>query len=74
MKQVKEYLEFGCLARPMREQLPADMRHRAKDLQSIHDAITILHVRGYLTDSETRRAEIRLIRRIETEVRGGKRA
>lgn len=65
-------IEFGCLAKPIKQFLPMGMKDRGRDLQMICDAISKLHVRGYLTDSETRRARLRLIRRIESEVRGGR--
>lgn len=67
-------LNFGCLEIPLTRQLPplGFSKDRARTLQKRAEAITTLLIGGLLTDCEVHRCRLRLIHRIEHELRGGK--
>ena len=64
-------ITFGAMATPLRKQLEmtgmdvGSINHFQRDA----DAVTRLHVRGFLTDAETRKARIRLINKISVASR-----
>jgi hypothetical protein len=59
-------ITFGAIADPLRKQLEGEhfdagtINHYQRDV----DAITRLHVRGFLTDAETSRARIRVLKKL----------
>lgn len=65
-------ITFGAMADPLRKQLEmtgidvGTINHLQRDA----DAIVRLHVRGLLTDSETSRARIRVIKKINAALKG----
>lgn len=60
---MKIQVRFGALAAPLHQQLCLPAR-QAKSIQKSADAITLLAVKGLLSDTETHRARQRLMRMI----------
>lgn len=69
-------LTFGALAPPLKRQVGARglvfPRRMGSLLQREADAISLLHVRGRLTDGEARACRRRLVKEITNQVRSMK--
>ena len=61
---MKVKIRLGALSPPLHEQLGVDVE-ATEQAQKCADAITLLHIVGFLTDSETHRSRKRLIKSLE---------
>ena len=61
-------ISFGCLAPPLKEQIPNLLN--ADHYQKLADSISLLKVHGVLTNSQVRKAEFKLVKKIEAAMVG----
>ncbi len=61
---MKITITFGAMAEPIDAQVPELSRENADRLQRDAEAITRLHVRGLLTDTETRNSRRRFMKEL----------